>query len=178
MLNKFSKMFSGKKPSTEGVPDIEELIERAEQTPVKIEKNVVPDEVKPLFNSISEININEQTKVFDIVEIERCSPLFAHELKRMILAKLIEAGFKNKYPNGFKIRFGKKIAYDYYFMNFKEQAPLPNRVNTVIDENVELIETNKISKIEMKVEVEIKGNKRVIAFDLILGNAKTRPVAP
>lgn len=175
MLKKLTQMFSGKERQTQaGVPLIDDLIEAAEKTPSKIEKGVISKDVEPLFNSIIKLNVTEKTQVFDIIDIERCSPIFAHELKRVILAKLIEAGFKNKHPNGFKIRFGKKVAYDYYFMNFKAQSVLPDYVKAVIDDEVELIETNKISKIEMKVEVDFKGSKRVIAFDLIIGNAKTR----
>lgn len=176
MLNKISKLFSGKKQNSAGIPHIDDLFEKAEQAPVKIEKNVVSEEVRPLFNSISELNVDDKVQVFDISDLEACSPLFAHELKRMILSKLIEAGFKNKYPNGFKIRFGKKVAYDYFYMNFKNQSPLPNNVHAFIEKDVERIENNSISKIEMKVEVDIKGNRRVIAFDLILGSAKTRLV--
>lgn len=175
MMKGLSNLFSKKAPETKKYPEIDELLELAEKTPCKTDKNKVPEVLKPLCRAI---NIDLETdgkRQFQMKDIDATSPLFAHELKKMILAELIQLGFNEKELKGHQIRFGKKISYGYYFLNLRSQSPLPIDVPTIIEKDVELIRESAMSVIDFASIVKIKGENVVVYYELVLGSIKTRP---
>lgn len=177
MINKITKLFEGHKNQDSNIPDIDNLIEEAEQTPANIPKNEVPESIEPLYNSISGLHNGNTDKVFTMEDIEKTDALFAHTLKLLILQKLVSEGFKVKEPTGMRVRFGKRMAYNYYFLNMNKQGNLKEKIKTIILGKVEYIEKSDITRIEMQMDCEVRsGFVRTIAFEVILGSVKVTKI--
>lgn len=175
MLSKLmGKMFENKEEKLKYLSKfqkIEELFKDAEQNPVPLEKNDIPKSLENLYRTIkyhAEIN---GKKCVTIKEIEDFSPLYAHQIKEDILQGLVELGFNEQDLGGkHVIRFGKKISEHYYFLNLKSQKPLPINVKTVIDHDVNIIDTSELTKVDFVSIVRMRDQEVLITYELLMGH--------
>lgn len=168
------KLFDKKNPHNKDLskyPKIEELFKSAEAEPSPVKKNDVPATLEPLYRTLkTDIEVSGK-KCVTMREIEDYSPLYAHQIKSDILAKLIELGFdEKKLLEKHHIRYGKKVSEHYYFLNLKSQRPLPTNVQAVIDEDLSLIDESQLSKVDFVSVVKMGTQEVLISYELILGH--------
>jgi len=170
MLKVLGLIFDKNAKNLGNYPKIDELFKEAEQGPCPMGKSEAP--AKGLESLYARIHPNldlSSKKLISIEEIEKFSALYAHQIKNDILRKLVEMGFNEKFGDRIHLRFGKKKSDQYYFLNFRPQKPLPEKVSAVIDESLSFIDQSQLAIMDFVSEVQIRDQEFFIKHELILG---------
>lgn len=163
-------MFS-KKENIQGIPTIDSILDEAESKIAKgnAPKNIIPSRLMKFKNGLGKLPELDGRRYVSIDDVEKMSPLLAHEIKRTILAELVENGFNVYNYNGFKIRYGKKISYDYYYLNLRPQSNIEDKKTVLVQDSPVKTKSPETAEIDFASIVTIHGEDVVIYYSLILG---------
>lgn len=165
-----SYFWSKKSEANKNIPTIEHVLDEAEVNgKVGILGNQIPERLLKLRKSLGIIPPLEGRRHVHIEDIEVVSPLLAFEVKRRILAELVELGFDIVNYDDFEIRYGKKVSYNFYYINMKAQENIPDKKIVLIKDAPGLVKSPEIVEIKFASIVPIKGEEIVIYYPLILG---------